>query len=192
MRISDTYDAFSSSPTSSPTADHRNNSNTTTQQQKPQPLSAIAQQAYDRYGVLDPIKLDLMVRGIFITREDAAALPHRITPDGCAEGKTSVCHYQRASITSNAPARQQALTSTPTVPRASQVTAAPSVGAFSSSPRTDISAIPSDHEKWSESETRLLIKLRAERVGFKYIVVRHPHPARCKSSRYALLSRLTY
>lgn len=127
-----------------------------------------------------------MVRGIFITREDAAALPHRITPDGCAEGKTSVCHYQRASITSNAPARQQALT-TPTVPRASQVTAAPSA-ASSSSPRTEISAIPSDHEKWSESETRLLIKLRAERVGFKYIVVRYPPPRRdAKSMKYALL-----
>lgn len=171
MRISDTHNA-SSSPTSSPTAGHRN-SNTSTQQ-KPQPLSAIAQQAYDRYGVLDPIKLDLMVRGIFITREDAAALPHRITPDGCAEGKTSVCHYQRASITSNAPARQ-AITN-PTVPRASHVAAAPSVGASSSSPRTEISAIPSDHEKWSESETRLLIRLRAERVGFKYIVVRYNPP----------------
>lgn len=186
MRIIDTYDA-SSSPTSSPTAGHRN-SNTTTTQQKPQPLSAIAQQAYDRYGVLDPIKLDLMVRGIFITREDAAALPHRITPDGCAEGKTSVCHYQRASITSNAPARQ-ALT-TPTMPRGFQVTAAPSV-ASSSSPRADISAIPSDHEKWCESETRLLIKLRAERVGFKYIVVRPPPPPRRDAKVGMRFSRLT-
>ncbi|KAK7700962.1 hypothetical protein SLS64_010556 [Diaporthe eres] len=138
--------------------------------QKAQPLSTIAQQAYDRYGVLDPIKLDLMIRGIFITREDAAALPHRITTDGCAEVKTAGSHSQR-------PCKPQTAapclaTVTPTKARATQATRAPSV--VSSSARTDISAIPSDHEKWTESEIKLLIKLRSERIGFRDIADYYP------------------
>lgn len=149
-------------------------------QPKPRPLSAIAQQAYDRYGVLDPIKLDLMVRGIFITREDAAALPHRITPDGCPEVKATTVaasHSQRSSASHTAAGPRKSPV-TPTVPhRAAKAAAArvtPSVA--SSSARTDISAVPSDHEKWNETETALLIKLRAESLGFRYIAVRLPVP----------------
>lgn len=158
----------SSSLASRPTADGRSSD---TDQQKPQPLSAIAQQAYDRYGVLDPIKLDLMVRGIFITREDAAALPHRITTDGCAEVKAGGSHYQRPCVSQAAP---RLATVTPTKARTSRATRAPSV--VSSSTRTDISAIPSDHEKWAESEIKLLIKLRSEMIGFRDIAVR-PDPS---------------
>lgn len=121
-----------------------------------------------------------MVRGIFITREDAAALPHRITPDGCAEGKTSVSHYQRPSMSNSAPRRLAPVTPTKVAARAtlSVMTRAPSV-AGSSSARTDISAVPSDHEKWAESEVRLLIKLRAERVAFKDIVVKSCSAPQC-------------
>ncbi|KAI7776587.1 hypothetical protein LA080_004792 [Diaporthe eres] len=157
-----------SSPTSSPTADGRTSDNS--DDQKAQPLSAIAQQAYDRYGVLDPIKLDLMIRGIFITREDAAALPHRITTDGCAEVKSGGSHYQRPCMSQAAP---RLATVTPPKARAThQATRAPSV--VSSSARTDISAIPSDHEKWTESEIKLLIKLRSERIGFRDIADYYP------------------
>lgn len=151
---------------SSPIADGRTHD---VGQQKPQPLSAVAQQAYDRYGVLDPIRLDLMVRGIFITREEAAALPHRITPDGCTAVKTVGSHQQRPPVSHTAP-RQGPVA--PTVPGAS--VAARATPSVASSARTDISAIPSDHEKWTGGETALLIKLRAERVGFRHIAVRHP------------------
>lgn len=117
-----------------------------------------------------------MIRGIFITREDAAALPHSITPDGCAEAKTGGSHYQRTSMSQTAP--RLAPVALPTVARTSPVarpapvTRASSV--VSSSARTDISAIPSNHEKWPEEETKLLIKMRAERIGFRYIAVMPP------------------
>ncbi|KAG6358352.1 hypothetical protein INS49_014236 [Diaporthe citri] len=157
----------SSSPTTSPTADGRTSDNS--DDQKAQPLSAIAQQAYDRYGVLDPIKLDLMIRGIFITREDAAALPHRITTDGCAEVKAGGSHYQRPCKSHAAPRLAPV---TPTRARTSRAARAPSV--VSSSARTDVSAIPSDHEKWTEGEIKLLIKLRSERIGFRDIADHFP------------------
>lgn len=157
-----------SSPTSSPTADGRTSNNS--DDQKAQPLSAIAQQAYDRYGVLDPIKLDLMIRGIFITREDAAALPHSITSDGCAEAKAGGSHYQRPSMSQTAPRLAPATPTKARAPRAARATREPS--AASSSARTDVSAVPSNHEKWNESDVRLLIKLRSEKIGFRDIAVR--------------------
>lgn len=157
-----------SNPTSSPTADARASENNSGDQ-KAQPLSAIAQQAYDRYGVLDPIKLDLMIRGIFITREDAAALPHRITADGCAEVKAGGSHYQRPSMSQTA-ARAPVITPTKVARASSRATTrAPSVASLAG--RTDISAIPSDREKWTEVETRLVIYLRAKQMGFQDIAV---------------------
>lgn len=98
-----------------------------------------------------------MVRGIFITREDAAALPNRITAEGYPESNTvHSSHHQR-------PPRSHATAwGTPVTG------GAPSAA---SSARTDISAIPSNHEKWTEGEIELLINLRAEKVGFKYIAV---------------------
>jgi hypothetical protein len=126
-------------------------------QPKPRPLSAVAQKAYDRYGVLDPVKLDLMIRGIFITREDAAALPSRITADGCPDlNSVHSSHYQRLP-------RSQA---------ARGAAVAAGLSAASSARCIDISANPSDHEKWLEGEVEILIRMRAENVGFKFIAVR--------------------
>lgn len=104
-----------------------------------------------------------MVRGIFITREDAAALPHRITAEGYPESNTvHSSHHQR-------PPRSHAVAwGTPVAG------AAPSVA---SSAHTNISAIPSNHEKWTDGEIELLINLRAEKVGFRYIAVSDPQPS---------------
>lgn len=105
-----------------------------------------------------------MVRGIFITREDAAALPHRITAEGYPESNTvHSSHHQRL------PRSHATACGTPVTG------AAPS--AASSARSTDISAIPSNHEKWTDGEIELLINLRAEKVGFKYIAVSAPQPS---------------
>ncbi|KAJ0116702.1 hypothetical protein J7T55_009852 [Diaporthe amygdali] len=141
-------------------------------QQKPKAISAVAQQAYDRYGFLDPIKLDLMTRGIFITREEAATLPNRITTEICPEARI-------ADIPRHRPSKSRAAHRTPVTPvtRATPLTQASSAtraSSVASSARADISAVPSDHEKWTESDTKLIIKLRAERVGFRQIADRFP------------------
>lgn len=177
----------SSSPTSSPPDDVLTTTRSAeAQQEPPRPLSAIAQQAYDRYGVIDQARLDLMVRGFFITREDAARLPHRITPDGCPDVRTGVSHYQRASMcgntisstgvggSSNNPVGASAAASlaTAAAARAAAKPRAPSsMRALPSARATGVSAVPSSHEKWTEGEVRLLIGLRAENVGFKFIAV---------------------
>lgn len=178
-----------SSPTSSPPHNGLSTSSTVeVQQVPPRPLSAIAQQAYDRYGVIDHARLDLMVRGIFITREDAARLPHRITPDGCPDVRTGVSHHQRASMggISTAPAPRPAGGGGDNPEGASAAATAAAVRAAAAKPRapssaraspsaraTGVSAVPSSHEKWTEGEVRLLIGLRAENVGFRFIAVGH-------------------
>lgn len=37
---------------------------------------------------------------------------------------------------------------------------------------TDVSAVPSDREKWGEREIEMIIRMKAERVKFQYIAVR--------------------
>ncbi|KAL1852894.1 hypothetical protein Daus18300_011976 [Diaporthe australafricana] len=129
-------------------------------EKKQQPLSAVAREAYDRYGLLDPIKLDLMIRGIFISREEAAALPHKIITDHSPDHRITKTPHCRPSRSHAAlPAR-----ATP-APRAYPV-ARPA--------RNDVSAVPSDYEKWTENEIMLVIKLRAEAVGFRLIANRLP------------------
>ncbi|POS79493.1 hypothetical protein DHEL01_v202115 [Diaporthe helianthi] len=178
----------------------------------PQPLHSVAQQAYDRYGVLDPIKLDLMIRGIFITREYAATLPSRITSDGYPElnpvhashhsrpPRVSSGHHPRAAAGGGVVkgprrravggggdgagagrARKQERERQPEreVVLTRELSAAVTVSSSSSpsgrsSGGTDISAVPSDHEKWGEEEVEMIIRMRAERVGFRYIAERFP------------------
>lgn len=194
----------SSSPTSSPPDDGltTNTSTAEAQQEPPRPLSAIAQQAYDRYGVIDHARLDLMIRGFFISCEDAALLPHRITPDGCPDVRIGVSHHQRPSmcggissssitgvggVSSNAVgppggAAATALATAAAARAAAKPRAPSSVRASSSARATGVSALPSSHEKWTEGEVRLLIGLRAENVGFRFIAVGrllslHPPPS---------------
>ncbi|ROW00153.1 hypothetical protein VSDG_03585 [Cytospora chrysosperma] len=44
-----------------------------------QQLSAVARNAYDKYGRLDLNRVQLLVRGFYLSQEEAAALPSRIT-----------------------------------------------------------------------------------------------------------------
>lgn len=198
------------------TPDHQSQGQNQSQDkdQQPNPLSAVAQMAYDRYGVLDPVKLDLMVRGIFISREDAAALPNRITPDGRPEpNHLHASHHSRpprssSSATSHRPRHAAAVVGgrrpaaaavaagagivkglgngggagVPVRLRSRGASAPATVSPASSSSSssagsrggaTDISAVPSDHEKWGEGEIAMIIRMRAERVAFRYIAVRH-------------------
>jgi hypothetical protein len=149
-------------------------------QQQQQPLSIIAQKAYDRYGVLDHCTLDLLVRGFFITREDAAALPGRITPDGRPEvSPLHSSHYERAPRShvdhggGGGPGTVAHVTPRRTsLPSASVSAPAARASRGRQHSYDDISAMSwSDHSKWSDSETALIIKMRAERIHFKFIAV---------------------
>ncbi|KUI59531.1 hypothetical protein VP1G_06719 [Cytospora mali] len=52
------------------------------QQQQQQQLSPVARRAYDEYGRLDPNRVQLLTRGLFLSREEAADLPTRIEVEG--------------------------------------------------------------------------------------------------------------
>ncbi|KAG8158134.1 hypothetical protein KVR01_011895 [Diaporthe batatas] len=176
-------------------ANHPNGANWAQQNAQPQPLPPVALAAYDRYGVLDPVKVDLMVRGIFITREYAAALPHRITPDGRPEpsGLYGTHHSRAPRAAGSSPLpppgrRRPAARPAAGVGRAQAVRDEEASGAVVGSAgvgrRRSVSAGvggvdggegPSDHEKWAEDEVEYIVRMRAQRVGFRQIAARFPN-----------------
>ncbi|KAI3390684.1 hypothetical protein diail_8880, partial [Diaporthe ilicicola] len=136
---------------------------------KEQPLSVIARQAYDRYGILDPIKLDLMIRGIFISREEAATLPHRITTDHSPDTRILDLPRLRPSkshSTSTALANPTASTDPTTL---TYITRPLELPLFAPSPSDIISTVSSIHEKWTEKDILLLLELRGRNLGFRLI-----------------------
>ncbi|KUI72273.1 hypothetical protein VM1G_07508 [Cytospora mali] len=52
------------------------------EQEQEQQLSPVPRRAYDKYGRLDLNRVQLLTRGLFLSREEAAALPTRIEVGG--------------------------------------------------------------------------------------------------------------
>lgn len=100
--------------------------------------------AYDKYGHLDQLRFQLLTRGAFLSQEEAAVLPTRLS----LPGQTS------AGGSSRAP--QARLQDTPRGRRIN----------------TTITGDLSDRGAWTDEDIEVLVRLHAQRVPFPEIVVR--------------------